>query len=632
MEERNFEELLASISAAAAHVNEVGAEGAGEQQQQEVVDALVSLLDVPAALSAEQRERLFDLLLPLLRPDKPLLGRVFFDIFHGLLGFLPYPETQPACTQIVNDIAATCNPREMWIVCTEALGRPQPTATKVLLLHLLSQVLRRLPESSRPRFLRSGLSLAASLLRPKDERASGDDDEEEDSDEMDEEDEAEPTTAVKVTNAFGDTDDDLKRKYRLAPDTESFAKAALELARPFVSKTTTPLAREEGELVLGFLMAVLAGPVARAPLESRPKNKPHAGYSGIASTVLELLLALGWSVDRVLSAAATINPSGVGVYAYLVFVQPPDVTLSQHCLPMVSSSLYSFCRILPSLSQLLREPAPNASFKGHRLLVHFTDLLRGSAGEVSEPVLAGLGASLDQWRELCKDVITYMVSNPVEGERQTAYGCLGALFTLLGPWERFRVLGSLLQDCPYAAVAGLLVARLKDETLRAWPARGSPAGTHCPPFASPKLVDLFPHFMHCKAPIEQLDLLMHSLNFYRFLLLRDRGAQAVVGVWRPDLVEWVKAQWLLPLREAVSGLVQEYSTTLGEEAQQQKIAMLTQHGFPQLSPEDMQHASTASLTALAPLTDLIDWVFSLLDEQQLQLAPVRADPSLLPRP
>jgi hypothetical protein len=89
-----------------------------------------------------------------------------------------------------------------------------------------------------------------------------------------------------VTNAFGDTDDDLKRKYRLAPDTESFAKAALELARPFVSKTTTPLAREEGELVLGFLMAVLAGPVARAPLESRPKNKPHAGYSGIASTVL----------------------------------------------------------------------------------------------------------------------------------------------------------------------------------------------------------------------------------------------------------------------------------------------------------------------------------------------------------
>ena len=61
---------LISMSGLIALSAQVGAEGAGEQQQQEVVDALVSLLDVPAALSAEQRERLFDLLLPLLRPDK----------------------------------------------------------------------------------------------------------------------------------------------------------------------------------------------------------------------------------------------------------------------------------------------------------------------------------------------------------------------------------------------------------------------------------------------------------------------------------------------------------------------------------------------------------------------------------
>jgi hypothetical protein len=51
----------------------------------------------------------------------------------------------------------------------------------------------------------------------------------------------EPATAVKVTNAFGDTDDDLKRKYRLAPDTETFAKAALELVRPFAAKGAATL-------------------------------------------------------------------------------------------------------------------------------------------------------------------------------------------------------------------------------------------------------------------------------------------------------------------------------------------------------------------------------------------------------
>jgi hypothetical protein len=51
----------------------------------------------------------------------------------------------------------------------------------------------------------------------------------------------EPATAVKVTNAFGDTDDDLKRKYRLAPDAETFAKAALELVRPFAVKGAATL-------------------------------------------------------------------------------------------------------------------------------------------------------------------------------------------------------------------------------------------------------------------------------------------------------------------------------------------------------------------------------------------------------
>ena len=122
-------------------------------------------------------------------------------------------------------------------------------------------MLRRLPDGSRPRFLRSGLSLVASLLKPKDEHAR--EDEEAEEDDMDDEEvppvrepiapfiqwfvhsparvqtEGEPTTAVKVTNAFGDTDDDLKRKYRLAPETETLTKAALELVRPFAAKGGT---------------------------------------------------------------------------------------------------------------------------------------------------------------------------------------------------------------------------------------------------------------------------------------------------------------------------------------------------------------------------------------------------------
>jgi hypothetical protein len=45
----------------------------------------------------------------------------------------------------------------------------------------------------------------------------------------------------------------------------------------------------------------------------------------------------------------------VGIYAYLIFVQPPDVAIVSHSRPMVNSPLYSFCQIVPSVSQLLRE-------------------------------------------------------------------------------------------------------------------------------------------------------------------------------------------------------------------------------------------------------------------------------------
>lgn len=147
---------------------------------------------------------------------------------------------------------------------------------------------------------------------------------------------------------------------------------------------------------------------------------------------------------------------------------------------------------------------------------------------------------------------------------------------------------------------------------------------------------------------------MHALNFYRFLLLRDR-VSPVVGVWRPELVSYVREKWLEPLREvvfsilmsigehtssfcllatlqAVSDLQKEYTKALDKEQQMEQIKMFTKHGFPELSSEDMQHASAASLITLAPLKDLIDWVFSLLDQHEEQLLPVTSTlpPNLLP--
>jgi len=68
-------------------------------------------------------------------------------------------------------------------------------------------------------------------------------------------------------------------------------------------------------------------------------------------------------------------------------------------------------------------------------------------------------------------------------------------------------------------------------------------------------------------------------------------------------------------------LIKEYSAELSENEQKEKIAMMAKHGFPQLSPGDMNRASAASRVTLMPMKDLLDWVFSLLDEQEHQLTP-----------
>lgn len=182
------------------------------------------------------------------------------------------------------------------------------------------------------------------------------------------------------------------------------------------------------------------------------------------------------------------------------------------------------------------------------------------AEQVTEAGLADLDSSLTQWRDLCKvladvpdrshhcfsshyrfpfhfyqDLITFMVTNSNEAERQRAYQHLNSIFSLVGSWERyimciiirvrqpmfifvfifcfrFRLLGSLLQDCPYAAISGLMVARLKNETLRAWPDLRRTDDPVRPPFASPKLMDLFPHLMNTARPIEQVTLHRHLLS------------------------------------------------------------------------------------------------------------------------
>lgn len=110
-----------------------------------------------------------------------------------------------------------------------------------------------------------------------------------------------------MTNAFGDTDEDLKRKYKLNPEKETLTKAALSLVEHLFAPdqkgnslvrhtdaldplipllSTLPKSTLEAELTMEFLFSLLAGPIALAPLERRPKTKPHPRYAEMAGAVV----------------------------------------------------------------------------------------------------------------------------------------------------------------------------------------------------------------------------------------------------------------------------------------------------------------------------------------------------------
>ncbi len=123
------------------------------------------------------------------------------------------------------------------------------------------------------------------------------------------------------------------------------------------------------------------------------------------------------------------------------------------------------------------------------------------------------------------------------------------MFSLAESWERYRLLGWLLKECPYAGVGGLLVHRVKEEIQRAWPTQGqgSPKSTSSP-FASPKLLDLFPFMMISESsPLQHLEIHMSALNLCLFLLLREKNTGPVVGIWNQDVLNWLMGSWFEPL-------------------------------------------------------------------------------------
>jgi len=109
-----------------------------------------------------------------------------------------------------------------------------------------------------------------------------------------------------------------------------------------------------------------------------------------------------------------------------------------------------------------------------------------------------------------------------------------------------------------------------------------------------------------------VDVLMNALNFLRFLLVRDKP-HSRIGIHEPKVLRHIKNTFVTPLTSSLDALLEEYHDLLSEEEQKKRICLLTKHGFPRLSPDDMYRASTATLSTLFLLKDVLDRVRELLE-------------------
>ncbi|KAH9554288.1 hypothetical protein CY35_08G057000 [Sphagnum magellanicum] len=142
---------------------------------------------------------------------------------------------------------------------------------------------------------------------------------------------------------------------------------------------------------------------------------------------------------------------------------------------------------------------------------------------------------------------------------------------------RFHSLQALISSCPYPSLVSLLLTCLKDEVARAWPVFKQGCGAECnvevtavgdsfkscpivAPFVSSEVLQVIESVLH---PLggnppdlpAQIDSVQGALNLYRFIIIRETsGKTNLTGILSKASLMKAQTQWLLPLRELLGGI------------------------------------------------------------------------------
>jgi len=308
--------------------------------------------------------------------------------------------------------------------------------------------------------------------------------------------------------------------------------------------------------------------------------------------------------------------NGLACYCLLVFVHGVDLQR----MPTVLSPSYLLELLLPYAIALLK--FPRASNYALTLLCYAVDRIDQDSISLvfsegdndfeilrEDTTLIGTGLYLS----FVQEMIQFIVSCPVQELRTLFFQGIRRLISLLDDKTRFHLLLRIVKTCPYPSIIALLLHICKEETGRTWSLSIS---NEIPPrrslFAGDSLLKIIEAVETISDPLNQADLIMSILNFYRFLLIKDKCSN-FTGIWCSKKQKNIRRTFLRPLEKQVDLLIEKLSKKASVTERDSVDQFMRSCGMEQMSIEQYEASRASSVTTLCLIKDTISRVMQLMN-------------------
>ncbi|XP_068098713.1 glomulin [Hyperolius riggenbachi] len=403
----------------------------------------------------------------------------------------------------------------------------------------------------------------------------------------------------------------------------------LQFAQPFidlVSQTTDPSkeanVQELRKELLTFCYSCLKFPLLSAQLRLSPDDEEDNPFYVFAKGIMSFIVSLGESLSRAIAQDGhTVeradteqdvpekdidNTESVACLAYLLFVHH----IGMDMFPFVFRPSFLIKSNVKHVNVLLKRTEESMLSKGLELLEH--SLLRVDNESLHEDLLDIKAVS-----QVLQDLVKVMTLCPIEHLRKRSLAMLQLVidkFCVEGKYKLFRC---LLKTSHHAGVEGYIIQNIKNQidlALKSDTQNRWFLGTRLTPLLH--MVLSLPDGAETDL-LQSSDRIMASLNFLRYLVIKDDEINYETGVWTE--LHKIEQQFLRPLHTGLNMSRAHYEAEIKSTNEKKKglrsgkpLCSVTAGGtrLPDMTPEmQLQVLQSAIFTF-----DLMESVLARVEE------------------